>query len=716
MVRHAPSPAYKKYCTKGLDTPRGFCYTFPMANFEDNLALSGRLDNEVLPSMGSDHCSDGMVRGKALEESSCRDQRVVLESRIKELTIRCEQAQAREKVLRAEKTDWKAQARGAQGIQKQTSRKLEETRKVLKEERKTAKKALWMKSEIARLKDLLEQASIDPSLLLASRTLRLKYGQMKKDLKKAGVLNHGLKKDLKKEKALNHGLKQDLVNLREEISTLERMLFGQSSEKHRPNTEQCGGSKGDEPGEDTEPDKPTGGKRRGQRPNSQGHGRTDHSCLEKRVEKRDPPESRRQCLSCGKAYKRNGSVKSKLMEMTFEVWQRVVRRSRWVPSCDCPESSEVIAPPVDRLFDKTRYGISVWSWFLVEVYGYYRPVNRVSAWLKEQGAPISPSTLSGSIGRMTPLFVPLYDALRQRLTDSRICQGDETSWRVQSLPGSGKAWLWVGLNRDCVVFRIDPTRSAKAALKLFGELKPGTIVVCDRYAAYSALVKLLGGGILLAICWVHARRDIVRCVDAHKTLQFWGDAWLNRYGTLFHLNKKRLKHYQPGRGLCEQSKAFHKVHKELTRKVNAFFDLAEKELKKYSEKESDKDSGKDPRIRPLKALIKYREGLCVFLEHPEVPMDNNGSEQILRGPSIGRKLSFGSNSQDGADFTAMMYSLFITLRRHHLDIRKWLTEWLEACAVNGRTPPEDLDPWLPWTMTAERRAHFALDSPPLEPP
>ena len=57
------------------------------------------------------------------------------------LTIRCEQAQAREKVLRAEKTDWKAQARGAQGIQKQTSRKLEETRKVLKEERKTAKKA-----------------------------------------------------------------------------------------------------------------------------------------------------------------------------------------------------------------------------------------------------------------------------------------------------------------------------------------------------------------------------------------------------------------------------------------------------------------------------------------------------------------------------------------------------------------------------------------------
>ena len=80
--------------------------------------------------------------GRHWKSRPWRDQRIVLESRIKELTIRCEQAQAREKVLRAEKTDWKAQARGAQGIQKQTSRKLEETRKVLKEERKTAKKAL----------------------------------------------------------------------------------------------------------------------------------------------------------------------------------------------------------------------------------------------------------------------------------------------------------------------------------------------------------------------------------------------------------------------------------------------------------------------------------------------------------------------------------------------------------------------------------------------
>ena len=687
-----------------------------MAHLEDNLTLPGGLDNEVLPSMGSDHCADGMVRGKVLEESSLRDQR------IKELTIRCEQAEAREKAERTEKIHWKAQARRAEALLKQNSRKLVETRKTLEEVRGTAREALSLKAEVARLTRLLEQVPMDSSKHSTNSKLRLKCGQLKKELAesqalnqqqqglaKSQALNHRLQEELAESQALNHRLQQDLTNLRKKDSTLTRTLFGQSSEKRKQHTKQRSRPKG------TEADKPTGDKRRGQRRGCQGHGRTDRSTLEKRMEKRDLPKARRQCSSCGKAYKRNGYVESELMEMAFQAWQRVIRRSRWAPACDCPASvdspgkspgHEVIAAPVERLFKHTPYGVSVWSWFLVEVYGYYRPVNRTSAWLKEHGAPISAGTLSGSLGLMTLLFLPLYNALRQRLTDSRICQGDETSWRVQSLPGLGKAWLWVGLNPDCVVFRVDPTRSAKAALKLFGELKPGTIVVCDRWSAYRALVKLLGGTVRLAICWVHARRDIVRCVDVHKTLLSWGTAWLDRYGKLFHLNKKRLKHYQPGRPLCEQSKAFHKAHQKLTRKVDAFFDQAEKELIKYS--------GKDPRIRPLKALIKYREGLCVFLEHPEVPMSNNTCEQTLRGPAIGRKLSFGSNSQGGADFTAMMYSLLATLRWHHLDIRKWLIEWLGACAANGRRPPEDLASWLPWTMTPERRAHFALDPPSLE--
>ena len=38
-----------------------------------------------------------------------------------------------------------------------------------------------------------------------------------------------------------------------------------------------------------------------------------------------------------------------------------------------------------------------------------------------------------------------------------------------------------------------------------------------------------------------------------------------------------------------------------------------------------------------------------------------------------------------------------------IDVLRWLDEWLEACAKNGGKAPDDLEPWLPWSMSPERR-------------
>ena len=83
--------------------------------------------------------------------------------------------------------------------------------------------------------------------------------------------------------------------------------------------------------------------------------------------------------------------------------------------------------------------------------------------------------------------------------------------------------------------------------------------------------------------------------------------------------------------------------------------------------------------------------------------DNNAAERALRGPVIGRRLSFGSDSKTGAKFTARMYSVVATLATNGIDVRRWLEAWLAACAKNGRRPPDDLSPWLPWSMSEERR-------------
>ena len=64
-------------------------------------------------------------------------------------------------------------------------------------------------------------------------------------------------------------------------------------------------------------------------------------------------------------------------------------------------------------------------------------------------------------------------------------------------------------------------------------------------------------------------------------------------------------------------------------------------------------------------------------------------------------------SEDGARLTAMMYSVAGTLALNGIDVRRWLQEWLTACAKNGRKPPGDLVPWLPWSMSEKRKRALA---------
>jgi transposase len=45
----------------------------------------------------------------------------------------------------------------------------------------------------------------------------------------------------------------------------------------------------------------------------------------------------------------------------------------------------------------------------------------------------------------------------------------------------------------------------------------------------------------------------------------------------------------------------------------------------------------------------------IFVEHPEVPLDNNGAERAIRGPVVGRKNHYGSRSRRGTEVAAVFY-------------------------------------------------------------
>jgi transposase len=117
----------------------------------------------------------------------------------------------------------------------------------------------------------------------------------------------------------------------------------------------------------------------------------------------------------------------------------------------------------------------------------------------------------------------------------------------------------------------------------------------------------------------------------------------------------------------------------------------------------------------LSSLQNHWDGLTVFVERPEVAMDNNTAERALRNPAVGRKNYYGSGSVWSAHLAAMLFSLLQTILLWGLNPHHWLSAFLQACADNGGQSPADLRPFVPWQMSAERRAELSRPLPVMGP-
>ena len=71
--------------------------------------------------------------------------------------------------------------------------------------------------------------------------------------------------------------------------------------------------------------------------------------------------------------------------------------------------------------------------------------------------------------------------------------------------------------------------------------------------------------------------------------------------------------------------------------------------------------------RLRKRYLAVRDGLFTFLEHPEVPPDNNGSERDLRPMVVYRKVTGGFRSAWGPHLCAAVTSVVGTAARRGVD-------------------------------------------------
>jgi transposase len=483
-------------------------------------------------------------------------------------------------------------------------------------------------------------------------------------------------------------LQDNIAQLQAKLRLREQQLFGRKSEKGQNLPD----------GAIPKPAATTSPKPRGQQPGSPGHGRRNYDHLPAQVEVCDLPEPERCCPRCGQPYAYSGSEDSATVGIEVRAYRRVYQRRRYRRTCTCEALPlTVIAPPPPKLIPKSILGISVWVTILIDKFQFMRPTYRLLADLKTRGLDLAQGTVTAGLQALMPLFLPLYEALiEQNLRENRW-QADETRWLVfATLEGKiGYRWyLWVFRSPSTVVYKLDPWRSAQVPLAHFPPDAAGVLLV-DRYSAYKAMAK--DRDITLAFCWSHVRRDFLNLGNNWPQQQDWALSWVQDIGQLYHLNRLRL-------AVLGQPQAFAPRHRDLRRALEQMDQRRDAELH-------------EPDIHPvrrkvLESLQRHWSGLTVFLDHPEVPMDNNESERLERNPVIGRKNFYGSGALWSGQLTAMLFSIFQTHNLWKLNSRLWLQAYLEACAAHGGQAPPDLAPFLPWRMSASQRQAFSLTPQP----
>ena len=466
----------------------------------------------------------------------------------------------------------------------------------------------------------------------------------------------------------------------------EQQLFGKKSEA------------GAAPSATAPPANPTPKKPRGQQRGRPGPPRRDHSHLPVVEEVLDLPAGQRLCSGCGLPFQPfPGTEVSEILEVEVKAYRRVLHRRRYRPSCSCGQRPGIItAPPAPRVIPKSVLGVSIWVEVLLDKFLFYRPTYRLLAEWRTRGLDLSPGTLTDGLQRLLPLFAPVYAKLVEHNRGQQHWHADETRWLVfATVEGKvGYRWfLWVFHSPEAVVFVLSSGRAHDVPEEHLGPVKEGILSV-DRYAAYQALKQVKEGLILLAFCWAHVRRDFLDTARSWPREEAWALGWVARIGQLYQANEARRE------ALGGKPAELVAKERQLRQQVEQMAEQASQELS-------------DPKLHParkgvLESLQEHWEGLTVFVEHPEVPMDNNRAERAERGPVVLRKNSYGSGAEWAGELAALLFSVFQTLCLWHINPRVWLTAYLQACADGGGTAPQALDGFLPWKMPEQKRREWAL--------
>jgi transposase len=272
------------------------------------------------------------------------------------------------------------------------------------------------------------------------------------------------------------------------------------------------------------------------------------------------------------------------------------------------------------------------------------------------GARICSGTVDAILARVADALEQPDADLLDRVRAAKALNMDETGWRTA---GQRRA-LWGAFTDRHAVLRVRADRHEGHAKALLGDT--AAIVTSDRWWAYSHLP--IGRR---QVCWAHLRRDFKAHAEGLAAEKAFGEAGLRVCEQLFWT----WEIYQHTRD-----------RKELRRRIRAL----RRELKPILRTHA----GKQARYRHTRGmarnLLKLWPALWTFADHKSVEPTNNHAERALRGSVIYRKLSLGTQSDEGERRIKRLLSVHTTCRLQRRPLHDYLVNALTATSRGDPVP------------------------------
>ena len=377
-----------------------------------------------------------------------------------------------------------------------------------------------------------------------------------------------------------------------------------------------------------------------------------------------------------------------------------------------------------KLLKGSYASASLISGFMYGRQGLSMPYYRQAVEAARRGLPITRQTITGWCNRLAlDLFLPVYNHLSAYLIKSSYTQCDETTAQVihDGRKAGSQSYMWVHVTSEhytghpVVIFSFELTRGTEH-LRHFYQDYIGYIT-CDAYISYQVMESENPDRITVTGCMMHCRR--------YFAIAFF----VNEVSSMTDAQVMDLPETKILR-IFSEIYAAEKPLKQLTteerlagRKENVK-PLVDKLFSEIRTLDQDDNVYSDRMQKAIQYALKQEVHLRRFLDDGSIPIDDGFTERSLRGYCNARKSFLFYDTTDGAEASAIIYSLVETAKLSHADPRLYLQYLLEKMPgiMDKPMSSELMEQMTPWSETyktyerAKQAEHLTWLAPLFQPP